>query len=112
MGATGRTSRSSAVAAGAALALTGCAALSFAVADAIGLTPRAEAVSTLSWLAGWTFLAWATFVGSAVLVHLVRAAAHRRRPPLIEVVLVVATAAAVVAVICAYPPAGSGAGVG
>lgn len=108
-----RESRSTSVAAGVALALAGCAALTFAVGDAVGfLSPGAEAVATLSWLVGWMLLAWATFVGGAVLVHLVRAVALRRRPALVEVVLVLATAAVIAGVIVTYPPAGSGSGVG
>jgi hypothetical protein len=93
--------------------LAGCAALSFAVGDAIGfVTRRAEAVSTLSWLVGWVFLAWATIVGGAVAVHVIRAVALRRRPTLVQTVLVVATAAVIVGLIWAHPLFGSGAGVG
>lgn len=113
MAATRRGSRSTAVAAGVALALAGCVALSFAVGDAIGfVSPSAEAVFTFSWLVGWMLLAWATFVGGAVSVHLIRAVALRRRPALIEALLVVASATVIAVVIHTYPLAGSRAGVG
>ena len=110
---TRRDSGSTAVAAGVALALAGCSALSFAVGDAVGfVSPSAEAVFTFSWLVGWMLLAWATIVGGAVAIHLIRAVASRRRPARVEIVLIVATAAVIAGVILTHPLAGSGAGVG
>jgi hypothetical protein len=113
MEATRRNSGSTAFAAGAALALAGCAALLLAVGDAIGfVSPSAEAVFTVMFVVGWVFLAWATIVGGAVLIHLIRVVAVGRRPALIETLLVVATAAVIAGVIFTHPLAGSGSGVG
>ena len=102
--------RSTAVAAGVALGLAGCAALSLAVGDAIGfVTDRTEAVFALLFMVGWMLLAWATIVGGVVSVHLIRVS-FRRSPALIEIALVVATAAVIAGVILTHPLAGSGSG--
>ncbi len=113
MAGTRRDSESGVVSAAVALGLAVCAALSFAVGDAIGfVSPSTEAMFTLLWMVGWALLAWAMIIGAVVSVHLVRKGAFLRRPVLREAVLIIATAAVIAGVIFAHPLVGSGAGTG
>jgi hypothetical protein len=108
-----RTGRESTAVAGAvALGLAVVGGASLVVAEGVGfLTPEAEAVFTLSVIAGWVLLVWsavvATIVAAIVAVSLVRASA-RRRPRRAEVALVVATAIVIAISVAAHPPFGSG----
>lgn len=105
--------RSTTVAAAVGLALALGAALALAVGDAVGfLSPSAEAVFTLSVIAGWALLGWAAIVGGVVAIHLIRAVAARHRPALVQTVLVAATAVIIAGVIWAHPLVGSGGGAG
>jgi hypothetical protein len=100
-----RTGRESTAVGGAvALGLAVVGGASLVVAEAVGfLTPEAEAVFTLSVIAGWVLLVWSAVVA----VSLVRASA-RRRPRRAEVALVVAAAIVIVISVAAHPPFGSG----
>lgn len=89
------------------------AAVVFAVGDAIGFrTDGAEALFVVSWVFGWTLLAWATMLGGLGAGQLVRGFVSRRRPARSEVLLLVAGAAVIVAVVWTHPAWGSGSGVG
>ncbi|WP_345750976.1 hypothetical protein [Microbacterium rhizophilus] len=94
---------STAVAGWAALALATGAALSLTIANVLNLHANADELVTLGFILGWVLVVWATIVGAAVVVQLVR-----RRPAAIEILLIVAAAAVIAVTVSAYPLFGSG----
>ena len=96
-----------------ALALAAGAAASLAVSDAIGpLDPGAEDLFTGTWLLGWVLLCWASIVGAASAVPLVRGAMARQPVSRWAAALLGAAFALVAVVVWTHPLWGSGAGTG
>jgi hypothetical protein len=92
-----------------ALALAVGAATSFAVGDAIGpLDTSTEDLFTLAYLVGLVLLCWASLVGGAFAVALVRRVVTRQRVSRSGAALLVAALALIAVVVWTHPLWGAG----
>ena len=96
-----------------AVALAAVAAASFSVSDAAGpLDPGAEQLFVGTWLLGWVLLCWASLVGGASAVPLLRRAVTRQPVSRSGAALLAAALGLVVVLVWAHPLWGSGSGYG
>ena len=96
-----------------ALAFAAGAAASFSVSDAIGpLDPGAEDLFVGTWLLGWVLLCWASLVGGASVVALLRRAVTRQPVSRSGAALLGAALALIAVLVWTHPLWGSGSGSG
>jgi hypothetical protein len=96
-----------------ALAFAAGAAASFAVSDAIGsLDPGTEELFVGTWLVGWVLVCWASLVGGASAVPLLRRVVTRQPVSRSGAALLAATLALIAVLVWTHPLWGSGSGSG
>jgi hypothetical protein len=94
-----------------ALGLATCGAAALATGAGIGfLDPVSESFFVVLAILGWMLLVWATLVGGAAVVRLLRDAVARRPLPLGPTVLVTATTVVIVVTAVAFPLFGTSGG--
>ncbi len=94
-----------------ALAFAAGAVALFSVSDAIGpLDPDTEYLFVGTWLLGWVFLFWASLVGGASAVALLRRAVTRQPVSPSGAALLGATLALIAVLVWTHPLWGSGSG--